>query len=563
MLYTSQLWAKARLTLSGRPVLDIDEYDIMIQPNVGLYQGNQKVKNYQNGRIYLTNKRVVFVNSKRKDGGIYLDYQLIEKIKCRQKFLKSNPKVILFMRDIDSYTSKNKSEESKLISTTWVCQICSFSNDLTISVQEQEQLNELIENEVSCKTCGVTPEPKVIIELLNNKTNNATDSIIDLVSFDCSQCPNCTFVNHPSMQHCEICGFKLPTSRGDLTRESDKIQLELEANSLLEKDEKMIQISFRNGGIDEFYSVLYDAFVKLEDTRHESPAQIYNSTLLQKKSSRVGIHGLTQVGSTENRNASALLEKSIQDIEQLMLKANDLILVSQKYRTIVLADKSFKKDASNEMQLVAESKRFLEKMNGLELQLKLGKSIQQSRLQKVLNGLKKAKTNSLNKSKYPDLYIEELARQVSDFLTTNDVLENNNGMITLTEIFLMYNKCRQIDLITPEELFDAAEKFEKLDVGFKVNNLLLDTHRLSQIAGKVPSIYIVSKHGSESSISHKIVQFIRFNPGTSEIQIQKHFNTNIVILKFLLNHIVNSGELVLDKTLEGSFYWENKILKTT
>lgn len=559
MQYTSQIWTETRLSLSGRPVFDDDEFDIMIQPNVGLYQGNHKVKHFQNGRVYVTNKRIVYISANKNEPrpSIGLGYEMIKKIEYQPKFLKSNPKIIFHLKDISSSSSKKNVPE--LISTTWVCPICSFSNDLVVSQLEQIKLHD--DSSITCRTCGVTSEASMIVGSVSKNNNKTENYIMDLVSFDHSQCPNCTFVNHPSMENCEICGFKLPILNTDTSEQNDGIKLELETNKLSKDDKKVVKLSLRSGRADDIYTTINNAFIDFRNTKLAFSIEETEPKQLHHVRSSAGIHGLTQTGTTYNKEASILFERSIQDIQQLMSKANELISVSQRYKKILAVGKPSKTETVEELHLIAESELFLRKLAGLELKYELGGSIQQSKFQKAINKLKVMRSSSLNASKYPDFYIEELARHVADFLTTNNVLDNNNGMIPLAEIFLLYNRCRQVDLITPEELFDVAQKFDTLNVGFKIKKLSLDTSTKPQTSEKVPSIYIVSRYGAEKLTSQKIVLYIFQNPGTSEIQIQKQFRSNVVILRFLLDHLVCSGELALDRTLEGSFFWQNKFLK--
>ena len=83
---------------SGRPVLLNDEHDIIINDSVGLYQNNQRIKGKQNGRIFLTNKRLIYVdNLSPLDSSVSLDLNDIDSIDYQSRFLKRSSRLIIFL----------------------------------------------------------------------------------------------------------------------------------------------------------------------------------------------------------------------------------------------------------------------------------------------------------------------------------------------------------------------------------------------------------------------------------------------------------------------------------
>ena len=51
------------LTSALRPALLQDEALLFVQDEVGLYQGNHKAQEYQNGHLYLTSHRACYVDN--------------------------------------------------------------------------------------------------------------------------------------------------------------------------------------------------------------------------------------------------------------------------------------------------------------------------------------------------------------------------------------------------------------------------------------------------------------------------------------------------------------------
>ena len=90
-------------------------------------------------------------------------------------------------------------------------------------------------------------------------------------------CPACTFLNHPSLKECEICGTTLQTSGSSgsgVAGTSDSLQVhfasksapssrpaspEIADSDLLDDRERYIRLSFRKGGDKSFYAALKTA----------------------------------------------------------------------------------------------------------------------------------------------------------------------------------------------------------------------------------------------------------------------------------------------------------------
>ena len=55
--------------------------------------------------------------------------------------------------------------------------------------------------------------------------------------------------------------------------------------------------------------------------------------------------------------------------------------------------------------------------------------------------------------------------------TEGHCLSRLGGMITLTELYYVYNRARGLDLISPHDLLKATEKLDGLDDGIKMKVL--------------------------------------------------------------------------------------------
>lgn len=77
-------------------------------------------------------------------------------------------------------------------------------------------------------------------------------------------------------------------------------------------------------------------------------------------------------------------------------------------------------------------------------------------------------------------YHQQLARQIGDILLTNNRLRRLGGMITLSDVYCIYNRARGTELVSPHDVLEAAQMLNKLKIG-KINYFFeysfIDTYR--------------------------------------------------------------------------------------
>lgn len=562
MKFHSEIWRVISLSSSGRPVLDAGEQDVFIEPNVGLYQDSYPIKHYQRGRIYLTNNRIIYVNDNKDMDSLYITYDDVEKLYYQEGFLKSNPKILITVKDTKSEIINNN-----IKTFTWICEVCSYSNNLSIDEKNLTKLIDLQLEMPQCNTCGVSAELRQIRDAVVDDSISGKLGQLDLMSFDSRQCPACTFLNHPSIKNCEICGHKLLDINNTVaTEKSGKlVEFELETSTKSSIDAKMIKLSLRNLQDGTFFKALITAnelAMRPKNATLNLVKDCATSVVTNSERQVGGLHGLSQSHSKENEDVTRLLGKSVQDMDQLMSTARDLIRISQKYNIVTSnQNKKFKGSLKN-LEDMYKSKRSIEVLGQSKLKLELRDTIRHQNIIKTINRLKTGNKSKENLSKFPDVYIQELSRDIIDFVVRHNILEKNNGIVTLYEVYLLYNKFRQIDLVTPEEVVDAAHKFETLGTGWNLLRMDLEQSPSKSTNYDIHSfLYLISREGSGDSIIQKLIQYINLESGVSELHIQQYFNINIVVLKTLLDIITIKGNVLIDRTLGGTFYWKNCILE--
>ncbi|KAL3768179.1 hypothetical protein ACHAW5_007913 [Stephanodiscus triporus] len=74
-------------------------------------------------------------------------------------------------------------------------------------------------------------------------------------------------------------------------------------------------------------------------------------------------------------------------------------------------------------------------------------------------------TSALSKKQAGSAYHKQLARQLGDFLRLNDKLTKAGGMMTLTDVYCLFNRARGTNMISPEDFLKAVDLMKELNLG--------------------------------------------------------------------------------------------------
>lgn len=291
------------MTISKTPTLQDDETIRASEQNVCLYKGNQESK-YEKGWVYLTDHRLCYVDDDRpEDNSIGLDLNQVENAEYAAKFVRSSGKITLMLRD-------DQAPEEVSVDRTWVCPICTFSNQLSKAfVTGRSALP-------TCLNCGVMASPEAIqASSLNQLSPAAVGSEVKEIV-----CSRCTFSNHPSLVECEICGFLLKP------KTESKISLG-----------GVVKLSFRGGGSKQFYGKLREV---LEDAKEPQPQTSQTSTPLPETDAlaiKFGIHSIEEAANSKHERGDAVMVEAFADLRALMSRAEEVIKLVEAYGNSDLA----------------------------------------------------------------------------------------------------------------------------------------------------------------------------------------------------------------------------------
>lgn len=469
------------------------------------------------------------------------------------------------------------SDRSQPSQATWVCTICSFPNPVPSNFDPTTATAHT--PLPPCLACGIKP---ALTEVLKAAISNVAsrhskpglDSIGSLsllpsspplrrtvASSDGFQCPRCTFLNHPSLLSCEICGAPLISkdvpavvARQPPRTESPGPTLKLGGVAGLENPES-VKISFRNGGEKIFYERLKGAMTQRKWLLHEAPP-IPTSTMANGaggghsmsgpgsgsgRKKVAGIAGLEQMGLDRRKNNERMIGSSFEDLEALMASAKEIVALAESFaRQVGTGTDSATAEAN---AILAES--------ASQLGLVTTKDIVGGR----------------SGSGSESLYLSELSRNLAEFLTDDarGVLKKAGGILSLVDLWAMFNRARGgVELVSPHDFEKASRLWEKLKLPVRLRTF------------KSGVMVVQSRDRTDETTIKALLAWLRdlhefppdrdvpwdwqvFGRGVTAHDTAERFGWSIGVAEEELEMAEERGVLCREEGLEGLKFWENFI----
>ncbi|BFZ54062.1 Vacuolar protein-sorting-associated protein 36 [Savitreella phatthalungensis] len=548
----SQRWITVDISSAKRPVLSKHESISFVQGNVGLYGSNQKLPDCQDGTVYLTNERIIYVDNQRPSTrSMSLSLAEIAKVEYSPGFLKSSPKITI------SYLGSDQRPAETSVQTPvsplpvasqgdWLCPICTFTNVLRPDYKTGDVLSP-------CTNCGMKASKTVKINFHNEaqppslperrsldiKPANQDLRVLEGGAFPC---PRCTFGNHPAVTSCELCGAPLVSQNlpPQLIGLIDDRKLSIIAADSLD-DGTRCKISFRAHGSHTFLeklrlAIAERAWVKHaeQDTevllKHRSstdhdrgPVSPRTGTAAPMSSKAAGIGALQFRQRVTVEADATVMSDAFTDLQALMNRASAMVALAESFskRLAAAPQTALTEDAR---QLVADSSAYL----GLKSPV----------VTKDLAGRE-------------DVYHRELARQIAEFLESG-ALKRVGGVITLADLFALYNRARKGSLISPEDLQAACAQFDPI--------------RLPVVTRTFRSGIVVVQDRSRTDASTRtlILNWLRDKSslswrgdGVSPTDAAQRFAWSVAVAREELDMCEAAGDLCRDTSIQGDRYYEN------
>lgn len=339
-------------------------------------------------------------------------------------------------------------------------------------------------------------------------------------------CPRCTFGNHPAITACELCGAPLisrnlpPVLQSNDNRdERGTSPASSQGDSM--RDDTSCKLSFRSAGDKVFLGKLRRALADRAWDAKARPVEAIGTTNASRLRRGAGIGALQSREELINAHNATTMTGAFEDLEGLMTKAQDMILIAE----------SFAKRVSSAPSSVG---RFEAQSLILESSAALGLSTP------VITKETVGKAS---------IYHAEIARQVTDFLESG-CLRSEGGVMTLVDLYAVYNRALKGSLVSPEDLFAACQMLDALQLPLKLRKfrsgvlVIQDRSRTDDLTRRAINSWISSR-----------------TMGASALDAAEMFGWSIGVATEELDMVEQHGDIVRDVTVESIRFFENRIVK--
>ena len=373
------------------------------------------------------------------------------------------------------------------------------------------------------------------------------------------QCSRCTFLNHPSLLVCELCGASLVSTDievadvlGESVGRPDSPGPSLDSvGSNLDSDTECVKFSFRSGGEKIFHERLKGAMVQrkwllqnappvpglYQSTNHTSIALDGQVRPPTERARTVGIAGLERQGLELRKKNEAVIGSAFEDLDALMASAKEVIALAESFA------KKSESGSSDANQLIAESAKALDMVTTKDM---LG-------------------SNAGSES----LYLSEMSRNLAEFLTDDakGVLRKEGGIMSLVDLWAVFNRARGgVELISPMEFEKAAHLWEKLKLPVRLrqfkNGLLVvqqadrtDDKTISQLLSWLQDLHSSPPSGEINW------DYEAFGRGITAQEAAQRFGWSVGVASEELEMAEEKGALCREEGVEGLQFWENWIME--
>ncbi len=151
-------------------------------------------------------------------------------------------------------------------------------------------------------------------------------------------------------------------------------------------------------------------------------------------------------GGENNKNSKAAKKEREREVETLMREARELTAVIHKY--VATLEKNQNSKDRNDDDEDTDNQELTSMLSHMGMI-----------------------TSMPSKHESSTAYYETLARQICDFLSQNksfSIAKGGTGIMTLTDVYCLFNRARGANMISPEDLLTALEQMEKLGLKMKV-----------------------------------------------------------------------------------------------
>ena len=233
--------------------------------------------------------------------------------------------------------------------------------------------------------------------------------------------------------------------------------------------------------------------------------------------SSAGVGGLMRDVDANARRTDATLDAAFTDLSALMAHAKDIVTLAQRFARTLAASTTH---STEEEAALASLLTTMGLPNPITKQTATASS-----------------------------FHSHLARQLSDFISAHPTFQQQQ-MMTLTDVYCVYNRARGTDLISPDDCRRACELLGGLGVGM----------RLQRLEG---GVLVVCREGMVETGVEGVVSAVRDNEtrgtggGLAVVELSGVLGVSVVLVEERCLLAEKRGWLVRDESVEGVRWWAN------
>ncbi|ORY34057.1 EAP30/Vps36 family-domain-containing protein [Naematelia encephala] len=258
--------------------------------------------------------------------------------------MRSSPKITLSIGKPPTLV-----EADSEVSASWTCGVCGYVNALSPTEGVPSPA-------AKCGLCGVgfstsrsssslpttrsgTPQPIPAIPAINEDPDGGI------------ACPACTFLNHASLSHCEICSTPLPSNR-------KRTVASVASTSAVQQNGgdvalEVVRLSFRNGGVKEAYRRLKNVLGSKSWERQVNPSNTSADSTdgamsTPRAGAGIGVDGILQSMSLDAKSQDDDMQTAFKDLEVLMVRAGEMVRMAQSLNAKLTAQQQSSNTPSDE-----------------------------------------------------------------------------------------------------------------------------------------------------------------------------------------------------------------------
>ena len=241
----------------------------------------------------------------------------------------------------------------------------------------------------------------------------------------------------------------------------------------------------------------------------------------------LGIAGLVRQRELDKRHTGKLASEAFTDLQALMDQAQAVVSVMERYKS-----------------QIAQSERATAPGAAGAKDGPAADDVDRKQLHDLLATI--GISSPVTKSSAGSDYHQQLSRELADFLNTDDYLERAGGMITLPDIYCVFNRARGLALISPDDLLEAASLLSVIGLGMTLRKF------------KSGVIVVQADSHADESMCERIVQLAREHTALSVYRASMLLDVSIMLAREHLQTAEELGRIARDEAEDGELqFYEN------